>query len=126
MAAKNTPVFDVVQENSGKYVAKLVKEDGEALDVEEITTATLTLWDSKSEAIINNRDEQNVLNLNNVSLDCAGNLVWQWTPLDMPKLSTKPDPEIHYALWIITWNGGDSQIKHDVAFRVHKVNELEE
>lgn len=115
-------VFDVNQDNSGKYVAKLVDENGDALSYEVLDTLQLTLYDSKTEDIINSRDEQNVLNTNDVTLDCEGNLVWVWTPEDMPKILTKPDPEVHIALWRAVWNSGESQILHEVKFRVHGIN----
>lgn len=118
-----TQIFDVVQSTSGKYVAQIIDENGDGLSSTQIETAILTLYDTVDNAIINSRHNQNVLNTNSVTIDTSGNLVWVWTPSDMPKIHTTRTPELHTALWTITWNAGNSKILHEVSFRVSKVNQ---
>ncbi len=99
-------IIDVHQDTSGKYSAQLVDQNLAALDSTIVESITLTLYDTKTEDIINSRDAQDVLNTNQVTIDCDGTLVWDWTSLDMPLLSTTKDQELHTALFTIVWNGG--------------------
>ena len=115
-------VFDVHQDMSGKYSARLVDENNAAIDITVVESLELTLYDSTTDEIINNREDQNVLNLNGVTLDCDGTLTWLWEALDMPRLHTTKAAETHIALFRVVWGSGVKQLLHDVAFRVNKVN----
>lgn len=116
------PIYDVHQDTSGKYTAKLVDESSVAIDSTVLESMTLTLYDSATEDIINSRDGQDVLNTNNATLDCEGNLVWSWTTADMPRLHETKPSEIHTALFTLVWNGGLNKMYHEVSFRVNAVN----
>ena len=119
--APSRPIFDVTEDTSGRYFAKLIDEFGLGIPAASMNSVTLTLYDTASQTIINNRDAQNVLNLNQVTIDGEGNLVWLWLPLDMPRLHDTRAPETHTGLWTVVWNGGNSQILHEISFRVHRV-----
>lgn len=114
-------VFDVIQDTSGHYSAVIVDEDDAVVPATDLTAVTLTLYDTASGDIINDRFEQDALNVNDVTIDSEGNLVWAFTSDDMPRLHTDRVAELHTALWKLTWNSGASQLYHEVNFRVNKV-----
>lgn len=116
-------VFDVTEDTSGRYTALLIDEAGDELPASSIVTATLSLFDStlnddSMTVYVNSREAQNVLNVNDVTIDEFGNLTWDFAPEDMPKLQTHT-PETHKAVWTLTWSGGNKQLIHTVIFRVH-------
>lgn len=115
------PIFDVSQDCSGKYSFTVVGADNVAVPDTDIDQLLLTLYDTTDETIINGRDQQNVLNANDVTMDCAGNVEWSYGPLDMPRLHDTRTPEKHTALFKIVWNSGNSQILHEVSFRIQKI-----
>src|SRR5262245_61380196 len=86
------------------------------------TTVTLTLYLAGDEdAIINSRDEQNVLNANNVTIDSSGNLLWSIQPADLAIVGSDTQPyEIHVALFEWTWGSGQKGNK-DYGLIVEKV-----
>lgn len=114
-------VYDVLQDTSGQYTARLVDEDDVGVSVSDLDTVKLTLYDTTDESIINLRDEQNVKNTNQVTIDVEGNLTWNWLPEDMPMNDTSRPSELHTALFEFVWDSGDSKLLHEVQFRVHKV-----
>lgn len=114
-------IWDVHQATAGKYSVQLVDQDDAALDSTVLETLTLTLYDTKTLTIINSRHTQNVLNANQVAIDCEGLLVWHWVALDMPMISTTKDEEIHTALFTFVWGSGAYKAYHEVSFRVHRM-----
>lgn len=118
-------IFDVIQDTSGKYSATLLDEEGVGVDAADLDTVTLTLYDTATEDIVNEREEQNILNTNQVEIDTLGNLEWNWLPEDMPLLNEiSRTPEVHTALFTFIWNSGASQLLHEVSFRINRVRQL--
>lgn len=102
MAIRPTSFLDVVNEQS-TALYKAVR--GVAVGVSRVQTLTLTLCNTVDEAIINNRDGQNVLNQNNVSLDVDGNLAFELQPADTAMQDASVKSEIHRAIFRVTYDG---------------------
>jgi hypothetical protein len=104
---------------SAKYRATLVDDAQVPIPVGQISTITLTLYvadgpDSDPELIINNRNHQDVKNLNGVTIDSLGKLVWKVRPIETKIEISKRDHEIHYALFEVTYGADDDFSRHMV------------
>lgn len=90
-----------------------------------LDTLTLTLKDLVTGEIINGRDNQNVLNVNGVTIN-AGELQWQIAPEDSvvpPSLAAKIKPggasrTIVRFEW--TWNTGSRRSWHELILRIRR------
>lgn len=98
--------FSVYEKTSAKLTAILKDETGAAVSSALLTTFTLTLYDKATGAIINSRDDQNVLNANNVTVDTSGNVVWTLQPADNIILDDSLNREHHRALFEWSWATG--------------------
>ena len=117
--ATTTDLGRVREKSSGKYTAVLKDETGAVIPASALTAITLTLYDLATNAIINNRDGQNVLNANNVTIDNSGNLVWSVQAADHALVRTSGRPlEKHRAVFEYTWSSGTKQDWHAVEFQV--------
>ncbi len=114
-------IYDVHQDTSGKYSVTLADENKIALSNTVLETLTLTLYNATTLDIINNRDGQDVLNTNGVTVDCDGVLEWSWDADDMPLQTTTKENEIHTALFTAGWGAGLKQAYIEASFRIHKV-----
>lgn len=65
-AEKSTPIITF----------QLVDENGAGIPASALNSFELTYFNEKTNAVINNRLEQNVLNANNVTVDSSGNVTW--------------------------------------------------
>lgn len=113
-----TTIYRVNKLTTFRYPAQLLNQNGEGLGQADLDTLTLKLYDATTFAIINSRDDQNVLNDNGVTLDDDGNLVWIMEPADNPVLSAALESEMHVALFKWTWDSGARKGDHEVMFRV--------
>lgn len=77
----------------------LKNEFGVALGPTDLATLTCTLVDEDTGAIINGRDNQNVLNANNFTLTTASisNISWDTPEADNPIIDDTKETEIHIA-----------------------------
>lgn len=121
-------VFNVqaVERQSGTYTARLVDENGAGVGSSILSSLTLTLYDlsTASRTIINSRSTQSVLNVNQVSIDVAGNLAWTWLPADMAFVNPNRATEEHVALFTAKWTDGSGnprEANHEVHFQVARV-----
>lgn len=100
----------VAEGGSFVYRGVLTQEDGlTPVPGNSIQSITLTLTDSVTQAVINSRNAQNVLNLNQCTFDSTGStgaFAWDGLPADDPFLRVDPPPsegdlEVHQA--ILSW-----------------------
>lgn len=120
-------VWLVDENESGKYTAVLKDENSTPIDGDGLDAATLTLYDRTSDAIINGREAQDVLNAHQVTIDANGNLTWVWLSEDMAIVGAASDEEHHVALFVIRWtdvDGNARQLVHEVVFRVKPIPHL--
>ena len=105
-----TNIGPMAEGGTGRYEGTLTQEDGTtAVPGSVLQTLKLTLKDISTGEVINSRDAQNVLNLNGVTVDEDGRLVWTILPDDLPFLRKNPPPfdhdvEPHVAVFEWTWN----------------------
>jgi hypothetical protein len=100
--------MDPVNEHSSAvYTATLTDQSGAALAASMLTAVTLTLYDKASDTILNERDGQDVLNANDVTIDENGVLTWAMQPADNVIVNqARKTPEVHVALWMFAWATG--------------------
>lgn len=108
-----TPILSAVVTNESKT----------ALAASELDTVTLTYFDSRSKAIINSRDAQDVLNANSVTVGSDGNLQWYMLAAD----TAAADPEAAESVrrltarfnWTWTDTGGRPRVgQEDIAINL--------
>lgn len=95
-------IFQVNAGTTPRYRGTLVDEDDVVIPAASLTTLTLTLINLRTLAAVNNRDRQNVLNANDVTVTVLGVLTWSIQALDLP--STVDDMYVAAFEW--TWNAG--------------------
>ena len=100
----------IFEDSSGTYTATLLQNNDDPTSVvpaSSLVSLTLTLYDVVSGEIINQRDNQDVLNTNNVTVDEQGALEWQIQPEDNPIINTElaaGETEEHIALFTWEWS----------------------
>ena len=118
----------LLEKSSSKITAKLVDEDNSVIPLSganSLSGMTLTLYsmsDSPTCTIINSRNSQNVLNINNVSIDSLGNFIWNIQPEDTAILDSTLAEELHRA--IFTWNYGSKTGRYVIDFRVVNLEKI--
>jgi hypothetical protein len=116
-------IFPIDEEESGRYTAIVVGNDGVTpLPAATLVTLTLTLYVIKQDGtdqVI--RNQQNILNANNVTVDAAGLLIWTVQPTDTTLVEAIPF-EDHWALFEWTWADGAG--KHQVILRVRNLRRV--
>lgn len=102
------PTFPCTEQTSPEFTATLVGEDGVTpIPGSTLTTLVLTLYaDNGDLTIINDRDHQDVLQQNGVTVDEFGLLTWILDPLDLRILDDALPFERHIALLEWTWGVG--------------------
>lgn len=129
--ATTTDLGTVRERSSGSYTCVLTDETGTAIPAASLVTLTLRLYDIATLTTLNNREGalgvggQNVLNLNNVTVDSSGNLTWAVQSADHAVVSTKPRArERHRAVFEFTWASGAKRDWHALEFLVEAEPEV--
>lgn len=112
--------FTVTEQTSARYTATLTDETGAGVAGSSLDTAILTLFDENTGEFLNNRDQQNVLNANGVTIDENGNLVWLIAPEDVAIITDATRYEKHRAVFVFTWSG-TKQLVHELQMVVTHV-----
>jgi len=122
-----TTVLDVrsyLESRNVQYEFDLVDEDDLPVTQAAIEALTLTLYDKLTLAIINTRQDQNVLNTNDVTIDSNGHVVWSVQALDNPLLDRTREQEQHIAEWRWEYDAGkNGNMQH--SFIVHRLDGLD-
>jgi len=118
-------IFNVREKTTRRYTAVLKDETGAAVGSGSLSSLKLTLYNKVDGAIINTRNQQNVLNLNGVTIDASGNLTWTMDPADNPIIDTTLSYEEHVALFEIGWAADAKKNNHEVIIRVENVNKIQ-
>lgn len=123
-------IFRINQNNTYKVTFNLVDEDGTAVPGTSLDTMTLTLYyynpsettkDKYHLDIINSRNDQLVLNANDVTVDANGLVTWYMQPEDNTKMNSSTEEEIHVALFVWTWDTAEKKNSLELYFKVRKV-----
>ena len=116
--------FTVAEQTTRRYTATIQDETGAAIPAASLTTLKLTLYDRATGAVINTRDDQNVLNANDVTVDGNGLLTWTMKPADNPILNDALAQEHHVALFEFTYASGAKRGQHEVDFVVRNASKV--
>lgn len=108
---------------TGRYAATMYDETGATIDGTAMTTLTLTLYDKRTNGIINSRNAQDVKNTNGVSVDSAGALVWTIAKEDTSIVGTS-QVERHVAVFVGTWSTGTKKFVHEVEMDVINIKRV--
>lgn len=118
--------FDPINEQTTASVtAQITGNDGVTpLPLASISTLVLTLYATKSDgtdAIINGRNAQNVLNAGNVVVSITGQLTWTVQIADTTLVEDLP-VERHIALF--EWSGGFGAGKQEVILPIRNLRQV--
>lgn len=115
-----TTLVDQIPEKSTAQITGILKDEaGNTIAAAGLSTLTLTLYVSGFPTkIVNSRDAQNVLNLNGVTVDAGGVLVYTMTPADNVIIDPENATEKHIALFQWTWSAGAKAGRHEIAITV--------
>jgi hypothetical protein len=118
----------VLEETSAIFTATLLSDETDATSTvaaSSLTALTLTLYDVCSGDIINTRDDQDILNDNNVTVDEDGLLTWSIQSEDNQIVSTTlaaGEDETHIAL--ITWIWATGQGREEITLLVRQLDKV--
>ena len=110
-----------------KYTATIIDEAETAIALSAMTTLTLTLYDEETGTVINSRNDQDVLNTNNVTVSSAGLLTWLIQPGDNAIVGTRRRAgqyEKHVALFEYTWSSGSKASKHELTLEIRQLDKV--
>jgi hypothetical protein len=118
-------VYAFLEKTTGRVAGVIVGNDGlTPISAASLLTLTLTLYVIKGDgttAFVNGRNHQNVLNLNNVTVDTNGNLVWSVQVADTTLVEAVPI-ERHVALW--EWTTTTVSGKHEIVLAIQNLVEV--
>ena len=117
-------IFHVREKTTRRYTAALKDETGAAIGGGALSSLKLTLYNRADGAIINSRNQQNVLNVNGVTVDASGILTWTMEPADNPIIDAALSYEEHIALFELGWSSETKKNNHEVIIRVENVNKI--
>lgn len=127
MTTQTSQPFRVLERTTAVYSAVIEDDSGNPIPAASLSALTLTLYDVASGSIINSRDDQPVLNANNVTVDGSGNLAWTLQPVDNVIVGADirvGGHEYHVALFEGSYAGGDKSWKHEVNIRVKNLGKV--
>lgn len=119
----------IVKEGTGAVYTATLKDSAEVpIPKANITTIKLTLYNVSDGSIINSRDDQNVKDLNNVTIHAtSGLLTWTMQAADNPIVGTAiavGRTEEHRGLFEYAGNFLASPGKHDAVFKVENLGKV--
>lgn len=115
----------VNERSTARYTTDpLTDEDGAVVAGSILSSATLTLYDQRTGAILNSRNQQNVNQANGVSISDAGVVSWLLVPADNAIVNTKLPQEVHVAVFDFRWDAGTSRAVHEVKILVNNIGKV--
>lgn len=124
--------FRVKQNNSAIYTATLKDETGAVIPLTQVGSCTLTLYNieiaepaTPADNIINSRSDQNVKNVNNVTIHTSsGLLTWSIQPADNPIIDETKLTELHMARFDFSYGSPTKYGSHQVQLRVENLRKV--
>jgi hypothetical protein len=116
------PIQSVTEHSTASYSCTLLDHTNQPIPGPALSSLTLTLYDRVSDAVLNGRDNQDVLNANDVTVDGNGVLTWLLQPADTAMHDSTLGSEVHVALFTITWPGG--HFHHEVSFHIQNLHRV--
>jgi len=126
MSDQGPRVIGTVRENSTALVSgmQLQDENGSPVGSSSLTSITLTLYDKYTGEMLNNRNEQNILNANGVTIDTDGFISWLMDPADNRIVNAEGRPEDHVALFEWSWASGTKKGNAELILQVLAVENV--
>ena len=119
--------FDINERETGTYTATVTGNDGvTAIPAVSISTFVLSLYAilaNGTVTFINGRNDQNVLNANNVTISGAGLLTWAIQVADTAIQEATLPFERHIALWEWVTTAGAAG-KHEIILVVKNLSQV--
>lgn len=114
--------FDVKERTTPTYDASLLA-DGVAIPGSVLDSLTLTYYHEYTEEVTNGRSNQNVLQINDVTVDEAGTLHWRLTEADTVIDDDHLELEPHIARFDFSYPGphGTASSRHIVRVMIHNI-----
>lgn len=123
--ASRTTLSDGVPEKTTARLTAVLKDEADAVvGSAALTTLTLTLYDERTGAILNLRNQQSVLNANGGAVDANGNLTMTLAVADNAIQNTDLKREMHVALFEYTWSAGAKAGRYEIAFPVDNLTKV--
>lgn len=118
--------YPVKEKQTGVYSFTIRDEAGLAIAASQLTAVLLTLHVPGTGAIVNSRENQDVLNDNQVTISEAGLVTWTQQVADMTIQDTNLAEETHRALFYFTWQSGGQPRSHphEVEFVLENLDKL--
>lgn len=125
-----TPILlteTMLEGTTGLYSFALVDEEDEGIDGSFLTTLTLTLYDGESLTVVNNRQDQDILNANDGSIETdpgpplTTTVTVELQPADTVILNEHRVKEYRVLSFRWTWDSGRRVGRHVVQFGVENV-----
>jgi len=124
--SQTTQPFHARESSTARLTAVVEDETETAIPGASLDTLTLHLYDQTSElaspgttdAVINGRYKQNILNANGCTVDSSGGLAMVFTPADNQIVNTGKSTERHVALFEYTYAAGLKAGKEEVLIDV--------
>lgn len=118
LIAGEPTTVEVLERTTPRYRAVLEDNEGNPIPAASLTTFTLTLYVIKIDGTLELiRNDQNIPNANNVTVDTNGVVIWSMQVADLALVEAVPF-ERHVALFEWTWSAGAKAGKHEVVFSV--------
>lgn len=106
------------------YTVTLKDEGGVVIPLADLATLKLTYYNVANGAIINSRNDQNVLNANDVTVHAtSGLLTWVLQAADTAIINDAQEIELHRALFVWTLTNGYTG-KHQENIAVRNVGKV--
>lgn len=126
MANDTVTIYQVHERIRGDYSFILRDRDGNAVPGSILTSATMSLYLNFDPLIasifLNGRNQQSILNMNNVTIDANGKVLWDIQSDDMVIVDDKLNFEQRVAAFEFIFPTG--LILHEVAFNVRSVRNI--
>lgn len=108
---------------SADYEFQLDDGAGNPIALADLQTLTLTYYDQTTLTVVNGREDQDVLNANDVEVSGGGTLHWFMQVEDAVLVDSRHGTEPHVALFTWTWDDGTEvrTARHAVQFTLEAV-----
>ena len=111
---------EIIEKTTGLYEFDIVDELDDPVPVSDLSSMDITYYDLDTETIINSRSSQDVLNVNNVTVDEVGHVIWSLQTSDSILIDARKELEQHIVLF--HWVTGNGVVgRHEVQFPVRNL-----
>ena len=126
--ALNSQQDKFLEETSATFTATLLSDKTDPLSTisaVNLVSLTMTLYDKCSGTIINTRENQDILNTNDVTVDANGLLTWNIQPEDTIIVGENVlDGEYEEHIALITWVWSDGTGREEISMKVEQLDKV--